>query len=137
MVKLAFHPAREEMRRLRARWDLEDAEEIALKPYDTTLTNGLDDTLQHLRVIREDTHSSVEADKLRTQAIDQLTALVHKQGTELASIVTTLNRKASKGQLHKSLELISTKLEKRVDNIFRLIAVLGVVFGILVAIKGH
>lgn len=137
MVKLAYHPAREDMRRLRERWDREDAADIPLKDFDTTLTSGLDDTVRHLKAIREDTHATVEADRLRSQAIDQLAVETRAVRVELAKVVETLNRKASKGQLHRSFEEFTTKLDKRVDNIFKLVAALGAILGVLIAVKVH
>ena len=137
MVKLAYHPAREEMKRLRERWDREDAEEIPLKPFDTTLTSGIDDTVQHLKIIGDRRHANTEDDRLRFDGFRQLTEEVRWLREEMARIVETLNRKASKGTLHKGLGDFSAKIDKRVDNIFKLIAALGVVLGVLIAIKGH
>lgn len=135
MVKLAHHPTREEMKRLRARWDAEDGDDIPLKPFDTTLTPALDDTIQHLRIVRESTGRSVEADNLRSEAIKQLADEVRQARAEIGKIVETLNRKASKGQLAHGLTEIAARLDKRVDNIFKLVAALGVILGVLIAIK--
>jgi hypothetical protein len=137
VTKLSYHPAREDLRRLRERWDAEDAGDLPLQDFDTTLTSGLDDTVRHLQAMRQDKHCSIEAARLCSVGVDQLATEVRDVRNELASMVVTLNRKASKGQLHRSFEEFSAKLEKRVDNIFKMIAALGVVLGILITIKGH
>jgi hypothetical protein len=137
MVKLSHHPTREEMKRLRERWDREDEDDIPLKPFDTTLTSGIDDTVRHLKSIRERSHADNEEARVQSDGIARLTTEVHEVNEELARIVETLNRKASKGQLNKGLGDFSLKFDKRVDNIFKLIAALGVVLGILITVKGH
>jgi ribosomal protein S17E len=135
MVKLSHHPSREEMKRLRERWDLEDGE-IPLLPFDKTLTE-VDDTVQHLRILRQDKHLQAEAERASDKAIDQLNAESKLLREAIAGIITTLNHKASKRVLSESLEKYQAKLDKRIDNIFKLVGALGVIFGILVVIKGH
>ena len=137
-MKLAYHPAREQMRRLRERWDIEDAEtEIPLTPFDTTLTSGINDTVQHLRTLRVEKQASAEANQLRFDAIDQLTAEARYLRTSLADVIETLNRKASKRVMTQTLDTYLARLDKRVDNIFKLVGALGVILGVLVAVKGH
>jgi hypothetical protein len=145
-TKLSHHPTREEMKRLRERWDREDAEEMPLKPFDVTLTEGLDDTVQHLRIMRdEDTqYPNPAADRLRSDAIERLTTEARTLRKGLADVIETLNHKASKRLMAKSLEENSTKLDKRIDNIFKLVTLFGSVVallvtlvGIVIAVKAH
>lgn len=136
MVKLAHHPSREEMKRLRARWDLEDQAEIPLLPFDSTLT-ALDDTVQHLRILRKDKHAQAEAERESDKAIEALTSELKVLREALAGVITTLNHKASKRLMTTTLEAYAAKLDKRVDKIFALVGALGVIFGVLVVIKGH
>ena len=133
MVKLARHPTSQEMLRLRKRWDREDAEEIPLKPFDTTLTSGIDDTVQHLRGLRGADRKSEESDELRFDAIQQLTAEARFMRKALAGVVETLNHKASKRVVAKTLDAYSVKLEKRVDNIFKLVSAIAAIFGVVIA----
>jgi hypothetical protein len=138
MVKLAHHPSRGEMRRLRERWDVEDGEEeIPLKPFDTTLTSGINDTVQHLRTLRADERASAEGNQLRFDALEQLTKEARFLREALAGVVETLNRKASKRVIAKEFADYAAKLDKRIDNIFKLVGALGVILGIIIAIKGH
>lgn len=138
MVKLARHPTSEEYARLRERWDREDAEEIPLQPFDTTLTSGIDDTVQHLRRLPADRRASVEANQLRFDALEQLTKEARFMRDALAGIVETLNHKASKRSVKRSVDEFAAKLEKRVDNIFKLVAAIAAIFGVLVAaFKSH
>jgi len=134
MSKLSFHPTREELKRLRERWDREDAEEIPLKPFDITLTSGIDDTVKHLRILRDEgSRSTAEDERLRFDAIERLTAEAHYLRTALAGVIETLNHKASKKLMAKTLGEYSTKFDKRVDNIFKLISVVGVILGLIIA----
>jgi hypothetical protein len=146
MAKLSHHPSREEMKRLRERWDREDAEEVPLKPFETTLTEGLDDTVKQLRVMRdEDTvYPNPQAERLKFDAVERLTAEARYIRTAMAGVIETLNHKASKRLMAKSLEDNVTKIDKRIDNIFKLVTVLGSIvalivtlFGIVIAVKAH
>jgi hypothetical protein len=137
VVRLAYHPVREDMKRLRERWDREDSEDIPLKPFDTTLTSGISDTVQHLKLNRERKQASTEDERLHFDGIKQLTDEMRWLREELARIVETLNRKASKRTFKEFSEALSAKTDKRVDNIFKLVAALGVVLGVLIAVKGH
>jgi len=137
MVKLARYPTSEEMQRLRARWEREDAEEIPLQPFDTTLTSGINDTVQHLRSLAPDRRASVESNQLRFDAIEQLTKEARFMRDALAGIVTTLNHKASKRAVSRELAAYTAKFDKRVDNIFKLVGVIGAIVGALIAIKGR
>jgi hypothetical protein len=135
-TKLTHHPSREEMARLRERWDREDAEEIPLKPFETTLTSGIEDTVQHLQRMPEHRRASVESNQLRFDAINQLTAEARYIRESLAKIVETLNHKASKRAVKRSVDEFTTKFDKRVDNIFKLVSIVGVILGIIIAVVG-
>jgi len=134
MVKHSHHPSREEMKRLRERLDREE-EEIPLKPFDTTLTSGINDTVRQLRILRED-GGDPEEDRLQFDAIKQLTAESRMQREALAGIIDTLNMKASKRLMNVELEKYTAKFDKRVDNIFKLVAALGAIIAALVSVIG-
>lgn len=135
VAKLNHFPTSEELRRLRARWDREDAEDIPLKPFDTTLTSGLDATLNQLVDFKARSGPSVERDQLRDQAATELRAEIVALRRVHAETVTTLNLKASKSALGRFEKDLAAKVDKRLDNIFKLIGALGVVLGVLIAVK--
>jgi hypothetical protein len=123
------------MRTLRERWDREDAEDIPLKDFDTTLTSGLDATLNQLVDFKARAGPAVEREHLRDQAATELRSEIIKLREAHAKVVETLNVKASKSALRKFETELTVKVEKRLDNIFKLIGALGVILGVLIAIK--
>jgi hypothetical protein len=135
MVKITRFPTSHEVQRLRERWDMEDGD---LKPFDTTLTSGIDDTVSHLRSLPYDRRASVESNQLRFDALEQLTAEARFMRKSLADIVTALNHKASKRSVKRGIDEFAAKLEKRVDNIFKLVGTIAAIFGIVIAaFKAH
>jgi len=124
-----------EMKRLRERWDHEDAQDIPLKDFDTTLATGIDETLNQLVKFRGRAQPSVERDRLHDQAATELRAEIVKLREAHAEVVTTLNLKASKAALRKWETEAAAKIDKRIDNIFKLIGALGVVLGVFIALK--
>jgi hypothetical protein len=141
VVKMARYPTSEEVQRLRERWDREDAEEIPLKPFDTTLTSGISDTVQHLMRMPADRRASVESNQLRFDALQQLTAEARFIRESLAKVIETLNHKASKRAVKKAVDEYTAKFDKRVDNIFKLVTAIAAIFSVVFAVfsfsKGH
>lgn len=135
MVKLSRFPTSTEMRTLRERWDREDSEDIPLKDFDTTLTSGLDATLNQLVGFKARSGPNVERDHLRDRCATELRAEIVELRRVHAETVTTLNLKASKATLRKFETDLTARVEKRLDNIFKLIGALGVILGVLIAIK--
>ena len=112
--------------------------EVELFPdYATTLASGIDDTLRNLKVIREFTYSGEEDRRLNDQALSQLRTEIQTLRDEHAKFLTTLKNKASKGQLEEFKKSLTELWTKKVDNLFKLVGVIGTAIGILVAIKGH
>lgn len=134
-TKLNRFPSNAEMRRLRERWDREDAEEIPLKDFDTTLTSTIDATLNQLVNFKGRAGPSVERDHLRDQAVTELRAEIVELRRVHAETVTTLNLKASKSAIKRYEEALTAKVDKRIDNIFKLVGALGVVLGAVLAFK--
>jgi hypothetical protein len=135
MVRLSHHPSVDEARRIRERWEREEAD---LKPFDTTLTSGIDDTVRDLRALPYDRRASVESNQLRFDAVDQLTQEARFMRKALADIVTALNHKASKRSVKRAGDEYTAKLDKRIDNIFKLVAAIATIFGIVIAaFKAH
>ena len=135
-TKLDRLPNREEYKRLRERWDREDAEDIPLKDFDDTLTSGIDDTISHLKIA--DFTSKTERAQLQVTAFEELRAESKKLREALAEVVQTLNRKASKAALAQFEKSYAAKNDKRIDNLFKLVTFLGVAIGLIVAVvKGH
>lgn len=137
MTKVGFIPNREELKRLRERWEREDADDAPLKDFDTTLTSGLDGTINQLVKFSHRSSKSVESDGLRDRAVQELTDEVKSLRKSLAEVVATLNTKASKGQLRGFEKDLAAKIDKRVDNLFKLLAAGLTVVGVLIAYKGH
>src|SRR4029077_1708720 len=132
MVKLAHFPRPGELKRLR------EGEEIELFPdYSATLTSGIDDTLRNLKVIREHAHPNEEEARTRDLAIAQLTEEIGKLRKELDTVIGSVRTKASKGTLKTVSTELATKLDRRVDNLFKFVGVIGVAVGALIAYKGH
>lgn len=136
MAKLNRFPTSVEMRAMRERWDREDAaDDVPLKDFDTTLTSTIDGTINQLVNFKGRNAPSVERDSLRDQAVTELRAEIVALRVAQAASVTTLNLKASKLAFIRFEAALTAKIDKRIDNIFKLIAALGVVLGVLIAIK--
>lgn len=121
---------------MRARWDLEDVEDIPLKDFDDTLTSGIDDTISHLKI--EGFISKAEQSQLQLTALEELRSEIKKLREEHAEVVQTVNRKASKSALALFEKTLGAKNDKRIDNLFKLVTFLGVAIGLIVAVvKGH
>jgi hypothetical protein len=138
MVKLAHFPGRGELksRSLQSRLDLDP--DIELFPdYATTLASGIDDTMRNLRIITDSAHPHEEASRTRDRAIGQLTEEVRTLREQLAKVVTTVNMKASKGQLAKIDAALTEKWAKKVDNLKWWIGGVGTVVSTLIAFKGR
>jgi hypothetical protein len=138
-TKLNRIPTSEEMRRLRARWDQEDGDDIPLKDFDTTLTSGIEGTINQIGVFvaRSNTAKSVEAENSKLDALRQLSADLARANEAIATLTTTMNHKASKASLRRFETEITAKHARSVDNLFKLVAVVGTVIGIIIAYKGH
>jgi hypothetical protein len=134
-TKLNRFPSNAEMRRLRERWDREDAEDVPLKDFDTTLATGVDSTLNQLVNFKGRSGPSVERDNLRDQVANELKSEIVELRRVHAETVTTLNLKASKAAFIRFEAALATKVDKRIDNIYKLIGALGVVLGLLIALK--
>ena len=133
MVKLAHFPKPGELKRLR---DVES--EVELFPdFSTTLASGIDDTIRNLRVIREHSHASEEEERARNRAIEQLREEISKLRKELDTVIGSVRTKASKGTLKTFGDALTGKIDRRVDNLFKFVGVLGVAIGALIAYKGH
>jgi hypothetical protein len=137
MAKLNRFPTSREMQAMRERWDREDAgDDVPLKDFDTTLTSTIDGTINQLvNFNRGRAAPSVERDNLGTEALTQLRAEIVKLREAHAVLVTTVNLKASKQAFIRFEAALAAKVDKRIDNIFKLVAALGVVLGVLIAIK--
>jgi|SRR5882762_2554019 len=133
MVKLSHFPRPGELKRLR---DSRDVEEL-FPDYSATLTSGIDDTLRNLKVIREHAHPSEEQERTRDLAIEQLRKEISKLREELETVIGSVRTKASKGTLQKGIGELTTKLDRRMDNLFKFVGVIGVAIGALIAYKGH
>jgi hypothetical protein len=124
------------MQAMRERWDREDAgDDVPLKDFDTTLTSTIDGTINQLVNFKGRNAPSVERDNLQAQAVTELRAEIVDLRKALAANVTTLNLKASKQAFIRFEAALAAKVDKRIDNIFKLVAALGVVLGVLIAIK--
>lgn len=137
MVKLAHFPVRGELKRLAERNLLEENEVELFPDYSTTLASGVDDTVRNLRVLRE--HARPEEEEIRTRdlAIEQLTEEVRTLREELARVVESLKTKASKGALKRQDEALTNNWNKKVDNLFKLVGLIGTVLGLAIIIRGH
>lgn len=136
MAKLKRFPTSTEMRAMRERWDREDADDdVPLKDFDTTLTSTIDGTINQLVNFKGKSAPSVERDNLRDQAATELLAEIVKLREAHAALVTTVNLKASKQAFIRFEAALAAKVDRRIDNIFKLVAALGVVLGVLIAIK--
>jgi hypothetical protein len=136
-TKLRYLPTSAELRRLRERWDREDAQDIPLKDFETTLASGIDDTVRHLKAFTQFAQPTVEQENLKLKALEELTAEIKSLREAHSLTVETLNRKAGKALLRDFEKTLTAKLDKRLDNLFKLVGFLGVAIGVLVAIKGH
>jgi len=120
---------------MRERWDREDADDVPLKDFDTTLTSTIEGTINQLVSFKGQGAPSVERDSLQAQALTQLTGEIVKLREAHAALATTVNLKASKQAFIRFEAALAAKVDKRIDNIFKLVAALGVVLGVLIAIK--
>lgn len=136
-TKLSHLPDRHELKRLRERWDREDADDIPLKDFDTTLTSTIDDTITHLALSVSNSRKSHESEKLQLQAAEELKTEIIALRKAHATTVEALNRKASRSLLAAFETKLTARVEKRMDNLFKLVGFLGVAIGVIVAVKGH
>jgi len=124
-----------EMRAMRERWDREDGDDVPLKDFDTTLTSTIDGTINQMVKFKGKSVLSVERDNLHDQAVQELRAEIVALRQAHAATVTTLNLKASKQGFIRFEAALTARIDKRVDNIFKLVGVLGAILGVLIAIK--
>ncbi len=112
--------------------------EVELLPdFDQTITDGqLDETVRNLRVLREHSHSHEEEARYQFQAIQNLTDTVKEHRTMLERIIASLKLKQSKVASADFETKLIARIEKRVDNIFKLVAALGVIFALILAVIG-
>ena len=136
MPKPTRHQSREEVQRLRERWDRE--EEIPL--FDTTLTSGINDTVQHLALREDGSARDPREERLHFDAIKQLTEEAQYIRKTMAEMITVTNLKASKRLVEKlqaeANARLDAKLSKSVENIFKLVTVIGAIVAILVSLIG-
>jgi hypothetical protein len=96
----------------------------------------LDETVRNLKVLREHSHSSEEEARYQFKAISDLTESVKRLESNQAKLVTSLKLKMSKVQAEDFQKALSEAVAKKVDGIFKLVAALGVGFGIILAVIG-
>ena len=137
MTKLATFPTREELSRLRERWQREDESDAPLRDFDTTLTSGIEGTINQMVRFSQRSNKAVEADALRDRAVQQLVDEVKSLRASLSQVVQTTNTKASKGQMRTCEKDLTARMDKRIDNLFKLLAAGLTVVGALIAYKGH
>jgi hypothetical protein len=136
MAKLNRFPTSREMQSMRERWDREDAgEDVPLKDFDTTLTSTIDGTINQLVGFIGRPAPSVERDTLQADALKELRGEIVALRVAHAATVTTLNLKASKQAFIRFEAALAAKVDKRIDNIFKAVGVVGAILGVLIAIK--
>jgi hypothetical protein len=134
-MRLGHFPSQRELQR-RLREQEQSPSEIPLLPdFANTLTSGIDDTVQHLKIIQDHSIPNAEADILKHTAVKQLTDEVRTLRGELAQVIATVNMKASKGQLKEFAAGLTARVDKRVENLFKVVGVMGVAIGLLIAFK--
>jgi hypothetical protein len=137
VTRLDHLPSRNELARLRERWRQEDQDDVPLKDFDTTLTSGIEGTINQLGLFQARAGKSVEAENTRLEALRQLTAEVQRQGAVIAQLVQSLNHKASKSALRAAEKDLAAKHVRAVDNLMKVAALIGAILGALIAYKGH
>ena len=114
--------------------------EVDLFPdFDETVAGAnkeLDETVRNLRVFRERSHSSEEEQRYQFKAISDLTETAKKHAEVMQKIITSLKLKQPKAGAAEFERQLAARIERRVDNIFKLVAALGVVFAALLAVIG-
>ena len=114
--------------------------EVELFPdFDQTIAGRnkeLDDTVRNLRIIREHSTSNEDEQRYQFKAIADLTESAKEQAAMIQRVVTALKTKSSKQALADFETNLTAKIEKRLDNIFKLVSVLGVIFALILAVIG-
>jgi ABC-type multidrug transport system fused ATPase/permease subunit len=103
---------------------------------DTIAGKELDETVRNLRVLRELSHSDEEEKRYQFEAFQRLTDLSKEHSDVIAKIIASLKLKQSKSTSAEFEAKLTAKIEKRVDNIFKLVGALGVLFAIILAVIG-
>ncbi len=136
-VKLDRIPDRHELARLRERWKQEDKDDVPLRDFETTQVEAIEGTINQLGIFAQRSGKSVEAHNAEIEAFRQLTAEVKRQGIVIAQLVEKLNQKAAKSTVRAVETALTAKHVRAVDNLFKLVAVIGTILGALIAYKGH
>ncbi len=136
-VKLDRIPDRHELARLRERWKQEDKDDVPLRDFETTQVEAIEGTINQLGIFAQRSGKSVEARNAEIEAFRQLTAEVKRQGIVIAQLVQKLNQKAAKSTVRAVETALTAKHVRAVDNLFKLVAVIGTILGALIAYKGH
>jgi len=136
-TKLDRIPDRHELARLRERWAREDKDDIPLRDFETTQVEAIEGTINQLGIFAQRSSKTVEARNTELEAFRQLTAEVKRQGIVIAQLVEKLNQKAAKSALRSVETALTAKHVRAVDNLFKLVAVIGTIIGALIAYKGH
>jgi hypothetical protein len=136
-TKLNRIPDRHELARMRERWEREDRDDVPLKDFETTQVEAIEGTINQLGIFAQRSGRTVEARNTELEAFRQLTAEVKRQGIVIAQLVEKLNQKAAKSTVRQIGADLAAKHVRAVDNLFKLVAVIGTIIGALIAYKGH
>jgi hypothetical protein len=115
------------------------APQVELSPddFDQTITGAdLDATVRNLKVLRERTHSSEEEARYQFKAIEDLTTASKEHARSLEKVVAALKLKQSKAASIDFQNELAANINRRLDGIYKLIAALGVLFAIILAVIG-
>lgn len=103
---------------------------------DTIAGKELDETVRNLRVLREISHSDEEEKRYQFEAFQRLSLLAKEHGDVIAKIIASLKVKQSKSAAAEFEAKLAARIEKKVDNIFKLVGALGVIFAMILAAIG-
>jgi hypothetical protein len=101
--------------------------------FDETLTSGIEETTQQLRVLRERSHSDEEAQRWQFKAVTDLTEECKSLRKEMGNLVRALDKKASLMNQAKFEKTLAAAVDARIDKI-RNIAMWAI--GILLVVDG-
>lgn len=135
-TKLNHFPTPGELKRRREQHlDDDTRDDLPLLPFDETMTSGIDDTVRTLSLGHKGPHW--ETNQLYLQAISQLRTELSEVKGELSRHATSINLKQSKAANAKALAEFTQKWDRKMDNLFKLVGLVGLVVSALIAYKGH
>ena len=122
---------------MRERWEREDKADVPLRDFETTQVEAIEGTINQLGIFAQRSGRTVEERQTEIDAFRQLTAESKRQGIVIAQLVEKLNQKAAKSALRALETALTAKHVRAVDNLWKLVAVIGTILGALIAYKGH